>query len=203
VSHTAAGAPLEFETGASTGAYFVMTLLVECRRVARAAQCGGSSSRSTCSSVLEASRRMPTTQCSSAHAPPSVSIGVGVVVSVTPGVGVTVAPCPSPPPRPQGGSPAPLSQYILPYFLTPAMAVWATDFGYHTLFVWQVERLTPGCCHRCCYHRCNHSPYGVRRDAPAFAALSWAAALASLGCPQGIRVALATCLLCASLVSKV
>lgn len=31
--------------------------------------------------------------------------------------------------------------------------------------------------------------------APAFAALSWAGALASLGCPRGIRVALATCLL--------
>jgi len=33
-----------------------------------------------------------------------------------------------------------------------------------------------------------------QRVAPAFAALSWAGALASLGCPRGIRVASATCL---------
>jgi hypothetical protein len=164
VSHTAAGAPLEFETGASTPAHFVMTLLVECRRVARAAQCGGSSSRSTCSSVLEASRRMPMTQCSSAPCPTVGVDRVGRRGERTPGVGVTVAPCPGPLPRPQRGSPAPLSQYILPYFLAPAMAVWATDFGYRTFFVCLLKRLTPGCCHRCCYHRCNHSTCGARRS---------------------------------------
>ena len=32
------------------------------------------------------------------------------------------------PPHPQGGSPTPLYQYILPYFLTPAMAVWDSSW---------------------------------------------------------------------------
>lgn len=34
-------------------------------------------------------------------------------------------PDPYPPARPQGGPPTPLPHFNLPYFLTPAMAVWA------------------------------------------------------------------------------
>ena len=74
---------------------------------------------------------------------------------------------PLPPPHPRGGTPGGLSHYKLPYFLGFLCGVWLPFLGGSS---------------------CGAS-------APAFAALSWAGALALLGCPRGIRVALATCLL--------
>lgn len=47
---------------------------------------------------------------------------------------------------------------------------------------------------RCGYRTARAALPKVNRFAPAFASLSWAGALASLGCPRGIRAMLVACL---------
>lgn len=177
-SSVAVWAPLRVGMGASTGSSFVMTLLVECRRAR-----GGCSSgrdvvdgRTGAAGGIAAGRRARGRVCPCPHRVGPAYLYGTTIVPTTDWAGVARALPPAHAPR--GGPPPPSPNTISRIFW-----VRHTGCGYRSrlsLVLVFSSCATEGQLRR----RSIARPSSARRSAPAFASLSWADALAALGCRQ-------------------